>query len=238
VNRTHYPIPWLIKSSKLKARLEQEFSEFPEAVKYQPGDSTRLPFSDRVLNIRMYIRTKYLQNHFLLERLAIKHGQADGQALVDIARESLSLTLVLYTNRDQCPNRHHNYEWMVSTFFHSPCCRAVDVGRKRSESTICKIKESPTEMMIDRVLRRTSQRSPLLRTPQAIQKSPPSPPRTPTLRNDPKPQPIHRFPRLGTAYIRELRDLSSHAGHYQSRTRPSLGRACKDGAGRLGLGRG
>lgn len=73
---------------------------------------------DMKLALKLSCRLKYLQNLFLIERLAIKHGEADGQTLLDIAREMLSLTLLLYTNRDRFLGDHYNFEWMVSGHNH------------------------------------------------------------------------------------------------------------------------
>jgi hypothetical protein len=70
--------------------------------------------SDTKLALKLSCRSKYLQNLFLMERLAIKYGEADGQTLLDIAREMLSLTLLLYTNRDRFHGDHYNFEWLVS----------------------------------------------------------------------------------------------------------------------------
>ncbi len=106
----------------------------------------------------MSTRSKHLQNHFLLERLAIKYGDNDGQELLDIARELLSLILVLYTNLDRFLGRHHNFEWLVSpplpVLFHtdltsSPCIPL-------------------TGNLTDRLLRGPRLLHPLLRAPQTM----------------------------------------------------------------------
>jgi hypothetical protein len=88
--------------------------EFPDNLKYRTGDLFDPDISDLILALKLSCRSKYLQNLFLLERLAIKHGAADGQTLLDIAREMLSLILLLYTNRDRFLGDHHNFEWLVS----------------------------------------------------------------------------------------------------------------------------
>jgi hypothetical protein len=98
----------------LKARSEKEYSEFPSDILYRQSDSVGSGQAGKDLILKMSVRTRYLQNHFLLERLAIKYGQTDGQALIDIARETLSLTVLLYTQRDRFLGHQHNFEWIVS----------------------------------------------------------------------------------------------------------------------------
>jgi hypothetical protein len=83
-------------------------------LKYRTGDLFDPDISDLILALKLSCRLKYLQNLFLLERLAIKHGASDGQTLLDIAREMLSLILLLYTNRDRFLEDHQNFEWLVS----------------------------------------------------------------------------------------------------------------------------
>jgi hypothetical protein len=101
--------------SDLKARSEKEYSVFPSNILYRQSDSVGSGQASKDLILKMSVRTRYLQNHFLLERLAIKYGQTDGQALIDIAREILSLT-VLYTQRDRFLGYQLNFEWIVSRY--------------------------------------------------------------------------------------------------------------------------
>lgn len=83
---------------------------------YRPSDLFDSDITDLKLALKLSCRSKYLQNLFLIERLAIKYGESDSQTLLDIAREMLSLTLLLYTNRDRFLGDHHNFEWLVSGY--------------------------------------------------------------------------------------------------------------------------
>lgn len=55
----------------------------------------------------------HLQNHFLLERLALKCGQIDNGALIDMSCEILHLTSIAWTGRDDFQARRYNFEWIV-----------------------------------------------------------------------------------------------------------------------------
>jgi hypothetical protein len=74
-----------------------------------------------VSNVDMWSKTgcrlKHLQNLFLIERLAFKFKQTDGQALLDIARETVSLILVIWSQRDRFFMYSYHFEWMVRRLY-------------------------------------------------------------------------------------------------------------------------
>ena len=49
----------------------------------------------------------------MVERLAYKQGDLDGQSMVDCAREMLELTVLLWVQRDRFVEHHHDYDWML-----------------------------------------------------------------------------------------------------------------------------
>lgn len=83
-----------------------------EAFTNSEGSTSSLPI---VSLLRLAL--DHLQNHFLLERLALKWGQTDTHALVDISREILQLTIILWTQRDRFQAKRYNLEWMVCCTF-------------------------------------------------------------------------------------------------------------------------
>jgi len=62
------------------------------------------------------IRLSYLRNHFLLDRLSVKHGQLDSQILLDVAREMLELSVLIWLERDRFIERQQDYDWMLMCY--------------------------------------------------------------------------------------------------------------------------
>ena len=68
-----------------------------------------------------------LEYRLVVERLAYKQGDLDGQSMVDCAREMLELTVLLWVQRDRFVEHHHDYDWMLM------CVRAIDSLSSRSQ---------------------------------------------------------------------------------------------------------
>jgi hypothetical protein len=96
----------------LKRRSEAIYETLPASVRFSKEDITAdLP--SRTLFLRVSLRSRHLLNHFLFEKLLKKCGETDGQALVDVARELMSLTLLVWTQSDRFVGYHFDYEWIV-----------------------------------------------------------------------------------------------------------------------------
>jgi hypothetical protein len=62
----------------------------------------------------MFARLDYLRIHFLLERLSVEQGHESKQALLDISREIVDLTVFIWLHRDRTTGRHHDFDYIVS----------------------------------------------------------------------------------------------------------------------------
>ena len=92
------------------------YAQFPASAIYRHNDKPISLSSEGVSSPVMTLLRLALdhqQNHFLLERLALKYGQVGNQVLIDISREILYLTTVLWTQRDHFQGKRYNLEWMV-----------------------------------------------------------------------------------------------------------------------------
>jgi hypothetical protein len=60
------------------------------------------------------IMLDFLQNKFLLERVAMARGFPNAQSLLCTAMESLEITLMFWMTRDQLSNYTVFFDWIVS----------------------------------------------------------------------------------------------------------------------------
>lgn len=93
--------------------MEDTYDSFPPMLKLSRiGDSR--PKENIMWWRQINIRLAYLRNHFLLDRLSVKHNQLDTQILLNVAREMLELSVLIWLERDRFVERHKDYDWMVS----------------------------------------------------------------------------------------------------------------------------
>lgn len=85
----------------------------PSQAIFYLGDESSPTINNDTLWVKICGRLRHLQNRFLLERMAIKHGKKNGQDLLDVSKESMSLVLMIWTHRDRFVGRHYSYDWMV-----------------------------------------------------------------------------------------------------------------------------
>lgn len=98
----------------LKHRSNQEYSQLPAVITYDPGDFLRLDVPSPTLYSRLLTRLEYLQNLFLLQRLFVKYTLASVQELVDISAEMLEMASNIWKHRDRLSGLHSDFEWMVT----------------------------------------------------------------------------------------------------------------------------
>ena len=55
----------------------------------------------------------YLQNEFLIDRVAIARGFENGQGLVDTAMEMIDIAMIFWIKRDQLMRFSHGFDWIV-----------------------------------------------------------------------------------------------------------------------------
>lgn len=170
--------------SELKARSHSIHGQFPASIVYRHEEASALfdsEGSSSMLPVVTLLRLAldHLQTHFLLERLALKHGQTDNRSLIDISREILQLTLVLWTQRDRFQAKRYNLEWMVCSRFDHPSHGPLEINFHSAGNVL----RCPS---IGDSLRRASQRLP-------------KHPNRSSIRNNPEPLHICGLLRMGSA---------------------------------------
>ncbi len=59
---------------------------------------------------------QYLQNKFLLDRVAIARGFANEQGLLETAMEILDISLMFWMKKDQLMGFSSGFDWIVRSF--------------------------------------------------------------------------------------------------------------------------
>jgi hypothetical protein len=59
---------------------------------------------------------QYLQNKFLIDRVAVARGFANEQGLLDTALKMMDISLTFWTKRDQLMSFSSHFDWIVSLF--------------------------------------------------------------------------------------------------------------------------
>ena len=101
------------KPRKIKQELISSYAQAPAMIVYHPEDVRDPAVPATTLYCRIICRLEYLQNLFLLDRLLIRRGHSHAQELIDIGREMLSLTLMLWKHKDHFAGVHSDFEWIV-----------------------------------------------------------------------------------------------------------------------------
>ncbi|KAJ6172197.1 FAD dependent oxidoreductase superfamily [Penicillium chermesinum] len=101
------------------AQLREIVASYPAHIRYhqdsglssQPAlDLKKRSASDRYIITRIHLDV--LQCHFLLQRLLVSRGLSGGQALFDIAQETIITILSLWSDRDRLQDYHHAFDWI------------------------------------------------------------------------------------------------------------------------------
>jgi hypothetical protein len=92
---------------------------FPASLKYDPQDLSDPNRDIENIYAKILIRLGHLQVMFFLERLLCINGSLDEGNLLVLSFEMLALTLTLWTHKDQFAAMRRNFEWLVSSAFHS-----------------------------------------------------------------------------------------------------------------------
>jgi hypothetical protein len=102
--------------SDLHQRCEQIYEALPEILHYHSEEKIPKNSTGGLLYDQANIRLLYLQNKFLIDRVAIARGLANGQSLLDTAFEIMDTSLMFWIKRDQLLAYAFNFDWIVSVF--------------------------------------------------------------------------------------------------------------------------
>jgi len=106
----------LIKPAReLKQRSNLTYAGLPDSLKLREEDISDPAMPNQTMYTRLLTKMDNLQILFLLERLLIKYGRADGQELLDTASELLCLKLVFWKQRDRFLELQGINEFFVSS---------------------------------------------------------------------------------------------------------------------------
>lgn len=89
------------------------YESFPAQLHYSTEDSSIEITNRALLYERAYIMLQYLQNSFLLHRLALARGLTDSQGLVEVALKMLDISLMFWMKRDQLMVFSSGFDWIV-----------------------------------------------------------------------------------------------------------------------------
>jgi hypothetical protein len=87
-----------------------------------PKDST-----GDLLYDQSHVLLQYLQNEFLIDRVAIARGYANGQGLLDTAMEMIDISMMFWIKRDQLMRFSHSFDWIVRQFLSAYSCPIADL---------------------------------------------------------------------------------------------------------------
>jgi hypothetical protein len=99
-------------TSSLKARAEQIYAQIP----FLTNVTKDIFLKSKLNNLmwrRFWARLDYLRIQFLLERLCVERGQESKQKLLDISREMVDLTALVWLQRDDRLSKHYCDDYTV-----------------------------------------------------------------------------------------------------------------------------
>ena len=106
----------------LSAQLQQIVASYPSHIQYQrslESVSVLRPCSESRTASEIFIITRIqldvLQCNFLLQRLLVSRGFSGGQDLFNTAKETMSVILSLWLDRDRMQSFTHTFDWIVSS---------------------------------------------------------------------------------------------------------------------------
>ncbi|KAE8452858.1 hypothetical protein EG329_013130 [Mollisiaceae sp. DMI_Dod_QoI] len=100
-------------------RCQEVYDTLPHQLHYY--ERTGIPKNVTGIDLydKAHLLLQFLQNKFLIDRIALARGLDNGQGLLDTAIESIDITLLFWIKRDQLMPFSCNFDWIV-TFFGIP----------------------------------------------------------------------------------------------------------------------
>ena len=103
----------LTESSELKQQCDRTYTQLPDCIRLHSNDILDPDLPSRTIYVKLLVRMDCLLNIFHLERLLVRYGRSDGQGLLDVAKEMLSLKLVFWKQRDRLVGMQSAFEFIV-----------------------------------------------------------------------------------------------------------------------------
>ncbi|KAH9904969.1 hypothetical protein F4778DRAFT_53201 [Xylariomycetidae sp. FL2044] len=109
----HVPIETL---TSLKNTELDIVSHFPQSVHPDLDELADSRHDTIMLYLRLVLRLEHLQNLFFIERLLLRHGQADQGDLLAVSIEMVTYTLYFWTHLDRLLAVRRDCEWLVMSY--------------------------------------------------------------------------------------------------------------------------
>lgn len=100
--------------SELHQHCRSVYDSLPPQVHYYDQDNLPKNSQGRQLIGQAYIMLNFLQNRFLIDRVAITRGLPNEQGLLDTAMQMMDVTIMFWVKRDQLMNFSSSFDWIVS----------------------------------------------------------------------------------------------------------------------------
>lgn len=107
-------IQGLTKSSDLHLRSQGLYDSLPQILHYYDGPTPKNS-TGSLLYDQAYLYLQYLQNKFLIDRLATARGLPNEQGLLETSMNILDTSLMFWMKRDQLMEFSFNFDWIVRT---------------------------------------------------------------------------------------------------------------------------
>jgi hypothetical protein len=101
-------------NSDIHRRCEEIYNALPHQLHYYEKSGVPKNLTGTDLYDRANLLLQYLQNKFLIDRIALARGLDNGQSLLNTALESIDIALLYWVKRDQLMSFSCNFDWIVS----------------------------------------------------------------------------------------------------------------------------
>jgi hypothetical protein len=100
-------------ASDLHRRSFEMYQAVPSVLHYYTKGKIPKDSTGDLLFDQLYVLLQYLQNEFLIDRVAIARGFANGQGLLDSAMHIIDISMMFWVKRDQLMRFSHSFDWIV-----------------------------------------------------------------------------------------------------------------------------
>lgn len=104
-------------------RCKEVYSTLPHQLHYYDEAGVPKALTGTDLYDRANLLLQFLQNKFLIDRIALARGLDNGQSLLNTAIESIDIVLLFWSKRDHLMSFSCNFDWIVSSNFTSTSSR-------------------------------------------------------------------------------------------------------------------
>ncbi|TAQ90059.1 hypothetical protein B7494_g1599 [Chlorociboria aeruginascens] len=101
---------------ELHQKCYQTLSELPEQLKYYSNRDVLMDSTGKELYSRACLLLEFLQIRFLIDRVAVARGLANGQGLLDTAMEMMEITTMFWIKRDQLTIFNSNFDFLIVSY--------------------------------------------------------------------------------------------------------------------------